>query len=228
MSDASSNEVVDIKTVNDVVNEAVNNAVNDAVNSLVQDVNNAAVNSLVQDVNNAAEVSKEKFEDIELVEKIFSNIVQESLINETIKNKLIQTHIDISPEIIEIIKKILSVSPDCFNDIEKATNIIIKDGKIDSKDIPQFMIIIQNIYRIIYSLKDSKVNSKNRSEITKMILKYTLRLLVLERKIKIEEDKQTDFLADCDNLIDACIDLLNFQRSVRTKGCLKKIFSKKM
>jgi len=164
------------------------------------------------------------FNVVELVEKTFIDIVQTSLTSLIIKDKLMKTQFNLTPELIEIVKKVLSSSPECFNDIEKAVNEIIKDGKIDSKDIPQFIIVVQKLYQIIYSLKEIKLDAKKRSEFTSTVLKYIVHLLIIERKIQIEEDKETQFLTDCDALIDACIGLLSFPKSIKTKGCLKKLF----
>lgn len=161
---------------------------------------------------------------VEVIEKTFIDIVEKSLTSLIIRDKLMKTQVNLTPELIEIIKKILSASPDCFNDIEKAVNEIIKDGKIDSKDIPQFIVVVQKLYQIIYSLKDAKFDAKKRSEFTASVLKFIVHLLVIERKIKIDEDKEAQFLTDCDALIDACIGLLSFPKSIKTKGCLKKLF----
>lgn len=161
---------------------------------------------------------------VDAVEQTLLNIVEKSLTSLIIRDKLMKTCVNITPELIEIIKKILSATPECFNDIEKAVNEIIKDGKIDSKDIPQFIVVVQKIYQIIYSLKDVKFDAKKRSEFTATVLKFIVHLLVLERKIKIEEEKEAQFLTDCDALIDACIGLLSFPKSIKTKGCLKKLF----
>jgi hypothetical protein len=160
----------------------------------------------------------------QIVEKTFISIVEQSLTSLIIRHKLLETKIDLTPEFIDIIKKIISFSPDCFNDIEKAVSEIVKDGKIDSKDIPQFMIVVQKIYQLIYSLKDVKLDAKKRSEITCSVIKFVVHLLVLERKIIIDQDKESQFLTDCDILIDACIGLLSFPKAIKTKGCLKKIF----
>ena len=161
---------------------------------------------------------------VEVLENTFISIVEKSLTSLIIRDKLIKTQINLTPELIEIVKKILSSSPDCFNDIEKAVNEIIKDGKIDSKDIPQFIIVVQKLYQIIYGLKDIKLDAKKRSEFTATVLKYIVHLLIIERKIQVDEEKETQFLTDCDALIDACIGLLSFPKSIKTKGCLKKLF----
>jgi hypothetical protein len=150
-----------------------------------------------------------------------TNFIEKSITSLIIRDKLMKSQVNLTPELIATIKNILSVSPDTFNDIEKAVGDIIKDGKIDSKDIPQFIVVVQKIYQIVYSLKDTK----KRSEMTCSVLKFVVHLLVLERKIIIEEDKETHFLTDCDLLIDACIGLLNFPKSIKTKGCLQKLFS---
>jgi len=158
---------------------------------------------------------------IEILEKTFIVLVKDSLANEEIIKKL---SIKLTPELISIISKLISLTPNTFDDIEKACNDIIKDGKIDSKDIPQFIIIVQRIYQIIYTLKDTKLDSKKRLEITASTLKYLIHILVLERKIKINDEQQQEFLKDSDALIDACIGLLSFSKTIKTNGCLKKIF----
>ena len=156
-----------------------------------------------------------------IVEETFVNLVKKSLENEEMKKKI---SIPLTPELISIINNIISLSPNTLTDIEKATTEIIKDGKIDSKDIPNLIVVIQRIYQFIYSLKNVKLDAKKRADITSSSLKYLLHLLVLERKIKIDEDKQAEFLTQTDALIDSCIGLLSFSKSIKTKGCFKKIF----
>lgn len=159
-----------------------------------------------------------------LVEKTLIQLVENSLTSLDFRTELRKSQINLDDQLINIIKTILSAAPDMFNNIEKAANEIIKDGKIDSKDIPQLIIIVQQIYQMIYSLKNIKLDAKKRSEITGTVLKYFIHLLVLLEKIKIENDKKDQFLKDCDALIDACIGLLSFPKAIKTKGCIKKLF----
>lgn len=156
-----------------------------------------------------------------IVEQTFVDLVKKSLENEEIKKKIA---VRLTPEVTSIINNIISLTPDTLTDIEKATIEIIKDGKIDSKDIPNLIIVIQRLYQFIYSLKNVKFDDKKRADITSSSLKFLLHLLVLERKIKIDKDKQAEFLTQTDALIDSCISLLSYSKSLKTKGCLKKIF----
>ena len=156
---------------------------------------------------------------LEISEKTLLILVNESLSSEEIKNKL---SIKLTSQDISFISKIISLTPDALNDVEKALNDIIKDGKIDSKDIPQFIVIIQRIYQIIYNFK---LDSKKCMEMTAIILKYIVHLLVLERKIKVNNEQQPEFLKESDALIDACVGLLSFPKSIKIKGCLKRFLN---
>jgi hypothetical protein len=157
----------------------------------------------------------------EIVEQTIVDLVKKYLINDDLKNEL---GIQITPEITSVINNIISLTPNTLTDIEKAVSEIVKDGRIDSKDIPNLIVVVQKIYQTIYSLKNVKFDARKRAEITSSSLKYLIHLLVLERKIKIEQDKQSDFLAQTDALIDSCISLLSFSKSLKKRGCFKKLF----
>jgi len=167
--------------------------------------------------------------DLEVVSDVVSNIAQQTLVDlvkKSLENEEMNKQISISltPEVISIINNIISLSPNTLSDIEKSAIEIIKDGKIDSKDVPNLVVIIQRIYQFIYSLKSVKFDTKKRADVTASTLKYILHFLVLERKIKIEEDKQAEFFTQTDLLIDSCIGLLSYSKTLQTKGCLKKLF----
>jgi len=153
----------------------------------------------------------------------FVDIVKKSLENEEIKKKI---SITLAPEVTSVINNIISLTPNKLTDIEKATTEIMKDGKIDSKDIPNLIVVVQRIYQFIYSLKNTKFDAKKRAEITGELLKYLIHILVLERKIKIDEnpEKVLEFYKQVNSLIDSCISLLSYSKTLKTKGCLKKIF----
>jgi len=158
---------------------------------------------------------------VDVVEQTFIEIVKKSLENNDIKNNI---SIKLTPEIISIINNIISLTPNTLNDIERASAEIIKDSKIDMKDIPNLIIVIQNLYQFIYSSKTVKYDSKKRVEITSTSLKYLIHLLVLERKIKVDDDKKEEFLKEIDALIDSCSNLLSFPKSLKIRGCIKNIW----
>lgn len=158
-----------------------------------------------------------------IIEQTFVDLVKKSLVDEEMKKKIA---IPLKPEVISVINSIISLTPNTLTDIEKAIIEIIKDCKIDSKDIPNLIIVVQRIYQFIYSLKNKNFDVKKRADITGESLKYLIHLLVIERKIKIDEDPEKiyQFYTQVDALIDSCVDLLSYSKSLKTKGCLKKLF----
>jgi hypothetical protein len=48
--------------------------------------------------------------------------------------------------------------------------------------------------------------------------------MVLERKIKVEKENEEEFYKETDILIDSCVSLLSFPKSIKTKGCIKRFF----
>ena len=139
-----------------------------------------------------------------------------------------QMSITLTPEVTSVIKNVIALAPNTLTDVEKAAIEIVKDGKIDSNDIPQLIVVIRSIYQFVYSLKGMKLDAKKRAHITGELLKYLIHLLVLERKIKIDGDpaKILEFYTQVNALIDSCVELLSYSKILKTKGCLKKMFGK--
>lgn len=142
-----------------------------------------------------------------------------------IKTKLTESSsrlsVNLNNETVRIVEMLLNNSPNIFNEIDEAITNVVKDNKIDSNDIPNLIVIIQKLYSEIYNLKTNKAN---RTRFTCEILKFVVHLLVNEGKIKIEEDKRAEFLAHSDALIESCVGMLSFPKSLKPKGCIKKLF----
>jgi len=66
-----------------------------------------------------------------------------------------------------------------------------------------------------------KLDAKKRAHITGEFLKYLIHLLVLERKIKIDGDpaKILEFYTQVNALIDSCVELLSYSKSIKVKKC---------
>ena len=127
--------------------------------------------------------------------------------------------IHLSKEIIEIINKIIDKTPSLLGEIEKSVSEVIKDNKIDTNDVPEFIIIVQILYERLHNLKDLSIDNQKLAETCATILKFIVHTLVEERKIVIEEDKKAAFLIQFDKLIDSCISLLNFPAILKPKAC---------
>ena len=170
-------------------------------------------NTTIDPSNVAVTIIKETF--VELIKKI--------LLSDEEKKKY---SITLTSENLDVINKIISLTPNTFNDIEKAIKDIISDGKINSNDVPQLIVLVQRVYHVIYELKNTKFDSKKRAEISANVIKFIIHVLVEERKIKIEKANEEEFYKQTNLLIDSCVSLLSFPKSIKTKGCLKGLFGK--
>jgi len=177
-------------------------------------------------------------EDIRLVTQDVSKTVTEEIkLPEVILKKLSDVFLDFIKknndykvglsEYIDILNKIINVTPNFLYDIEKSLLEVVKDGKIDSKDIPHLILLIQKLYETIYRFKDGKLDSKTRAVICSEALKIIVYFLITERRIKIDEANSALFLEQINLLIDSCVGLLSFSQTLKVKGCFDSLFGKK-
>jgi hypothetical protein len=162
---------------------------------------------------------REKIDEVITVQ-IPVNLVD--LVKEEIKQK---THI-LNKEYIDILNSLVGKSPKLLNDIEKAMFEIMKDGKIDSNDIPFLITIIQKLYEFLFSLKIKNMSTEKRAAICAEIIKFIVQVLIKERRIKVEPSKQETFLNQFNALMDSCISLLSLQSELISRGCCS-CFSRK-
>jgi len=178
---------------------------------------------LLYEVTSLTEIKeeiKEKIDDVITIQ-ISKNLIE--LVKEEVKQK---THI-LNKEYIDILNNLIIKSPNLLNDIEKAMIEIMKDGKIDSNDIPYLITIIQKLYEFMFSLKIGKISTEKRAAICAEIIKFIVLVLIKERRIKVEPNKQDEFLREFGALMDSCISLLSLQSELISKGCCSCFFSKK-
>lgn len=155
---------------------------------------------------------------IELVNKSLDNGLMKRFVEQHCPNSIV-----LSTDLVTVFRSMLSLSPNTLTDIEQAILAIIQDGVIDSKDVPQLIVLVQRLYQFVYSLKDVKMNAVKRAETTSLLLKYIIRLLVLERKIHVEEEKQPHFFAQMDALIGSCVGLLGYVKTLKPKCCFANL-----
>jgi hypothetical protein len=182
---------------------------------------------LLDEVSILTEIKEEIKEKIqEKIDEVITIQVPKNLI-ELVKEEIKQkTHI-LNKEYIDILNSLVSISPNLLNDIEKAMFEIMKDGKIDSNDIPFLITIIQKLYEFMFSLKIEKISTEKRSAICAEIIKFIVHVLIKERRIKVDPSKQDAFLIQFNSLMDSCVSLLSLQSELLSKGCCSCFFSKK-
>jgi hypothetical protein len=87
----------------------------------------------------------------EIVQITFSQIL-ENFLNQN-ANKLNELSVHINPTIQTYFLLLCKEQPDFFKDIESSLKKIILDNKIDTKDIPEIILLVTKAYQIIKSDK---------------------------------------------------------------------------
>ena len=195
----------------DTVTEKIDDSVN-ILETIKEEVNNVAE----EEVTNVA-----KEEVTKVVLKTLSELFLE-FIKTSNNSKIV-----LSKESIDILNKIINLTPNFLDDVEKSLLEVIKDGKIDSNDLPHLILLIQKLYETIYKIKDMKLDSKTRTVICSEALKNIAYFLIKERRIQIDEENSVLLLEQINTLIDSCVGLLSFSKSIKVKGCLRSLFGKK-
>jgi hypothetical protein len=178
-------------------------------------LNEVAVESTLDTNIIIEEIKEEIREKIDEVIAVQIPVNLVDLVKEEIKQK---THI-LNKEYIDILNSLVGKSPKLLNDIEKAMFEIMKDGKIDSNDIPFLITIIQKLYEFLFSLKIKNMSTEKRAAICAEIIKFIVHVLIKERRIKVDPNKQEAFLSQFNALMDSCISLLSLQSELISRGC---------
>lgn len=121
---------------------------------------------------------------------------------------------------------ILQTYPDDLDGFNKLILMAIEDGKMDMQDLPVIINLCRKIYELI---SKTNVDYKTAIECSRLILKFIIRILINEKKIKIRNDNIPSFLNGFDNLVDVCLDML-IERRIIENGCssfFKKMLCKK-
>jgi len=127
---------------------------------------------------------------------IIPKYLDKELINSTLYN--------LDDKSIILLKKILKYYPDVIESSKNILVSIIDDGKIDMKDIPKMIMLINRLYVIIYKMKKyhNFLNTQITSEIAGKIIRFIIYVLLEEGIINIEQAKKEEFVNLTNTLID--------------------------
>ena len=182
----------------------------------------------IQEIKEKMEEVKEKIEEIQekiveeiqeikekIEEKIEENIIKiKSLINLliliTFKTDL-QDKYDIKSnlEIIEIIRTIIKNNPTQISKIEECFINIMKDGKIDSSDIPYIMELLSTLYKSISDINLTTIKT-SVSEISGQVIKLIFNIMITEKFI--ETDNGLDMITSFNALVDSSVMLISLSK----------------
>lgn len=158
-----------------------------------------------------------------------SNSEIKVLLMNYITNKNPDMKVNIPHNTVEILKILIKNSSNEFDNISSSLQKIIDDNKIDFKDIPDFIQLVENIYILIvrHRNKLAPFNGKTLATTSGEILKIIIKLLVemehfslnnfispdmdgtnLDDDIDVNNDAKQDLIENSNKIIDMCVKLI--------------------
>jgi hypothetical protein len=116
--------------------------------------------------------------------------------------------IDISPKVKEILEKLLGEAQ-YFDKVEEYLHAIIKDNKLDAKDVPIVMLLLTELYERLrgFSIKD--VSTETCGEVIKTIVE-----IAIKEKIVPVNEEDLALLSTIYNIVDTSIRLIQMRNQL--------------
>ena len=148
----------------------------------------------VEELHAIAEDSHVVTEDSHVVvERTRISLMSELLVDILVKNDDIKGFADkisirVGSKTLEMLKSILSKSPESLDKIVKNLEDILKDGVIDHKDIPRMIILVSNIYKTDFKsvITAKKLTSEEIVSFIIFIVKLVIDLEFINVNNKVE------------------------------------------
>jgi hypothetical protein len=135
--------------------------------------------------------------------QIFMNLLTQN--QEYLDNKF---SVKISKDLKEQMLIICNKCPELFNGVNNSLEKIINDNKIDSKDVPELLRLLNNVYDLVSDIKKEIKAKYNNFDIYDFIEKFLHILFVLFLKNKNISDENKELLDCVVNIVSSTFDLL--------------------
>jgi hypothetical protein len=198
-----------------------------------KDIDEASVSLIhvVEDVNeDNVKVEEQKVEEEKEEEQKEDVIIEEKDINvkpEEIKtflqlfetfltqdqSNLAKFDLKLTPEIQKYFLLLCKESPDLFGTLEETLKKIISDNRINTKDIPDILVLVSKVYKIINENKG--IPTADPYDLIKSLLHITLVVYIETNKIENPE-----LLLELLKIVESSIDLIKLTPIISKKGWL--------
>lgn len=120
----------------------------------------------------------------------------------------ISSHIDISPKVREILEKLLS-EVQYFDKVEEYLGAIIKDNKLDAKDVPIVMLLLTELYQRLQGFSLEDISTETCGEVIKTIVE-----IAIKEKIVPVNEEDLELLSTIYNIVDTSIRLIQMRNQL--------------
>jgi hypothetical protein len=118
-------------------------------------------------------------------------------------------------ELKTLLQKLIQTKTTVFDSIEQTIKNIVSNVSVDSKDIPNLMLLLVEIYEFAFEMK----NKNNIIDLCGKTLKFCINVII-EEKI-IQNENTSDFIKNTHDLIDTGVNLIKLNKNLKKKGKCK-------
>lgn len=191
----------DIREVSVQISDIIETIITNLEDEIMQDT------KVVEDKNIVEDVLVKSF--LQLFESFLTQDV----------SKLSKINITLTPEIQQYFLLLCKECPDLFGIFEETLKQIILDNKIDTKDIPDILLLVSKVHNIIHNHKDCP--AMDYYDVIQSLIHVAL--VVYLEKINV---KNSQLLLDVLKIVKYSIDLIKIKPLKPKKvGCLFGIFN---
>jgi hypothetical protein len=176
---------------------------------VVEDVNenNVKLEEEKEDLINEEKDITVKAEEIKTFLQLFEIFLTQE------QSNLAKFDLKLTPEIQKYFLLLCKESPDLFGALEETLKKIISDNRINTKDIPDILVLVSKVYKIINENKG--VPTVDPYELIKSLLHVTLVVYIETNKVENPE-----LLLELLKIVESSIDLIKLTPIVPKKlGC---------
>ena len=116
--------------------------------------------------------------------------------------------IDISPKVKEILEKLLGEAQ-YFDKVEEYLHAIIKDNKLDAKDVPIVMLLLTELYERLQGFSMKDISTETCGEVIKTIVE-----IAIKEKIVPVNEEDLALLSTIYNIVDTSIRLIQMRNQL--------------
>jgi len=121
--------------------------------------------------------------------------------------------VQLNPELIKLLLNVLKSNPEYFNSLESTLLVILNSGKIDISSIPNIIILIKELYQILYNLNVQDIKKGLNISSCELILKFVINV-ILEDKIP-DQTERTELLTAVNGIISLGIELIAIRKVLK-------------
>jgi len=182
-------------------------------NEIKQELEEEKKSMLAEDKKEIVEEKEDKKLEENSVESIKTFIQLFEIFLNKDQNSLVQFNIKLTPEIQKYFLLLCKESPDLFGVFEETLKRIILDDKINTKDIPDILLLVSKVYNTIKTNKG--LPTVDHYELIKSLLHIAFAVYLETNKIE-----NSLLILDLLNIVDSAIDLIKITPIVPKKmGC---------